>query len=71
MTIAALLSLVVYIAVLAIVFALLWWLLEQLGLPGEIMRIIRIAIVVIAVIVVIGLLLSLTGNGFPLIIHSP
>lgn len=56
-------DLLIYLAVLVIVVALVWWLLSQLGLPEPIGKIVTIAVVVIVAVVVIGLLLQVAGHG--------
>jgi uncharacterized protein YhhL (DUF1145 family) len=52
-------------AVLVIVVVFLWWLLQQLPLPGPANQIIQIAIVAVVVVVVIGLLLQYSGGSLP------
>lgn len=60
------LDIVIYLAVLAIIVILVWWLLSQLPLPEPAGQIIRIVIVVIVAVIAIGLLLNLTGHGPPM-----
>jgi hypothetical protein len=59
-------DLLVYLAVLVIVVALIWWLLSQLPLPGPIAKIVQIVVVVVVAIVLVMLLMNLTGHGPPL-----
>jgi len=53
----------IYLVVLVIVVALVWWLLDQLPLPEPIGRIVRIVLIVVVVLIVIGVLLQFTGHG--------
>lgn len=59
-------DLIVYLAVLVIVFILIWWILSQLPLPEPIGRIVQIVLVVVAAIILISLLLNLSGHGPPM-----
>lgn len=60
------LDLVVYLAVIAIVVILLWWILTQIPLPEPAGQIIKIVIVVIVAVIAISILLNFTGHGPPL-----
>ena len=55
-------SLLIYLAVLAIVVILVWWLLAQLPLPEPAGKIIRIGLVVIVAVVCIAILLDFAGH---------
>ena len=57
-----LLSLIIYIIVVAAIFGLLWWL-NDYAVPMPFHRPVRIALVVVAVIIVIYLLMGLIGAG--------
>ena len=58
-----LLSLLIWLAVAAIILSVAWYVVKQLGLPPEIMKVVGIAFVVIAAIIVIYLLLGLAGEA--------
>lgn len=61
------LDLLVYLAVLVIIVAVVWWLLAQLGVPEPAGKIIRIVVVVLVALVAINLLLQATGHtGLPM-----
>ena len=59
-------ELLVWVAVLAIVIILIWWILTQLPLPDPARKIITIVLVVVVAIIAIGLLMNLAGMGPPL-----
>ena len=59
-------ELLVWVAVLAIVVILIWWILTQLPLPDPARKIITIVLVVVVAIIAIGLLMNLAGMGPPL-----
>lgn len=54
------------LAVIVIVMALVWWVLQQIPLPEPINKIVMIVFVVICVFVLISVLLSLSGGGLGL-----
>ncbi len=56
----------VYLAILAIVVILMWWLLAQVPLPEPARKIITIVLVVVVAVIAITLLLNLAGHGPPL-----
>ena len=56
------LSLLVWLAILAIVIIVVWWLLTQLPLPEPARKIITIVLVIIIAVVAIGILLQVAGN---------
>lgn len=53
----------IYILVLVIVVALIFWVIRTLGVPEPLGRIITVAVVVIAVLIVVLLLLQAFGLG--------
>lgn len=61
--IAGLINLIVYLLVIGILVALVFYVLQTIPLPEPINRIIRVAIVVIAALIIILLLLQLLGVG--------
>lgn len=64
--VATLLNLLVYLLILGLVFAVIWWIIGVLGLPEPINRVVRIIFAVVVVIVLISVLLGLlNGVGFP------
>lgn len=58
----ALISFLVWIIVLGLIAYLLWWLLQQVGLPEPFNKIARVVLAVVIVLVLINLLLSLIGH---------
>lgn len=56
-------ELLIYLAILVIVVMVVWYLLQQMGLPEPAQRIITIALVVVVAIIVIGVLLNFAGMG--------
>lgn len=54
-------SLLIYLVVLIIVFALVWWILTQVTLPAPIAGFVRIIVVAIFALILIFLLLSAVG----------
>ena len=60
-------EMLVWLAVLVIVVLVVWYLLQQMGLPEPAQRIITIALVVVVAVIVIGMLLQFAGmgGGFP------
>lgn len=61
-TLNVLVTLVVQILVAALVFGLLWWLIDYTKPPEPFGKVARVAVAVLAVLVVIGLLLALVGR---------
>jgi heme A synthase len=59
-------DLLVWVAVLAIVVILIWWVLSQLPLPEPARKIVTIVLVVVVAIIAIGFLLSVAGVGTPM-----
>lgn len=61
-----LISLLVWLAVLAIIVIAGWWILAQVNLPDPIRRIVLIVLVVVVAIIAISALLHLGGTSFNL-----
>lgn len=61
MSIAALINLLIYLLVLGIVLAIVFWALAQIPVPEPFNRIIRVVAVVIVALIVILLLLQIAG----------
>jgi hypothetical protein len=59
----SLITLLIYLLVLVIVFALVWWVLTQVTLPAPIGQFVRVIVVVIFALILIGLLLHVAGVG--------
>lgn len=51
-----------YLIVVGLVFWLLWWLVEYVGLPQPFDKVARVVLAVAAVFVLIGMLLGLAGH---------
>jgi len=62
MGIESLLSLVVYVVIVALIFYAIWWFVGYVGIPEPFNKVIRVLIGLVALIVVISLLLSLVGH---------
>lgn len=61
-SIQGLVVLVVQLIILGVVFSLLWWLIDQAGLPQPFAKAARVVLACVAVLIVCGLLLGLTGG---------
>jgi hypothetical protein len=61
--IGALINLIVYLLIVGILLALVYWVLDAIPIPQPINRIIKIVVVVIAVLVLVLVLLQLVGTG--------
>lgn len=55
-------SLLVSLAILAIVIIVVWFILNQLPIPEPARNIVTIVLVVVVAVVAIGILLNLSGN---------
>ena len=55
-------SAIIWVIVLGIVFWLLWWLVNYVGLPEPFAKVARVILAVAAVIVLINCLLTLAGH---------
>jgi hypothetical protein len=65
LSLTALVSVVVYLIVAGLIFWLLWWLINYVGLPEPFRKVASVILAILAVLVVIGILLSLV-NGTPI-----
>jgi hypothetical protein len=61
--IAVLINLIVYLLIVGILLALVWYVLDAIPIPDPINRFIKLAIVVIAALVIVLLLLQLVGGA--------
>jgi hypothetical protein len=61
--IGGLVTLIIYLLVIGILIALIWYVLDAIPIPEPINRIIKIAVIVICCLVIILLLLSMIGAG--------
>ena len=52
---------IILLIVAGIIFWLLWWLVNYVGLPEPFNKVARVILAITAVVVVIGILLSLAG----------
>lgn len=59
----ALINLIIYLLVIGILLALVYWVIDAIPLPQPINRIVKLVIVVLAVLVIIMLLLQLVNGG--------
>jgi len=66
MSIAGLLSLVVWIAIIGGIFWLLFWFVGYIGLPEPFNKVARVVIALVAVVILINFLLGV-GGGTPFI----
>ena len=64
-SLSAMVSVIIYLIVAGLVFWLLWWLINYVGLPEPFHKIANVILAIAAVLVIIGILLSLT-TGQPL-----
>jgi len=53
---------VVWVIVVGVIFGLLWWLINYVGLPEPFAKVARVILAILAVLVLIDALLRLTGN---------
>ena len=59
----ALVNLIVWLLIVGILIALVYWVLDAIPLPDPINRIVKVVVVVVAALVLILLLLQLIGVG--------
>jgi len=57
----SLVQIIVYLIVGGLIFWLLWWLVDYIGLPEPFNKVARVVLAIFAVLFVIGVLLHLTG----------
>ena len=65
-TLSALIQCVLFIIIAGLVFSLLWWLVNYIGLPEPFAKVARVVLAIAAVFVLIAVLMGLAG--YPLII---
>ena len=61
-SIQAVIVLIVQLIILGVVFSLLWWLIDQAGLPQPFAKAARVILACLAVLIVCSLLLGITGG---------
>lgn len=59
----ALINLIVYLLIVGILLALVWYVLDAIPIPEPINRIVKVVVVVVAALVIILVLLQLVGVG--------
>jgi hypothetical protein len=59
----ALINLIIYLLIVGVLLALVYYVLDAIPIPEPINRIVKIVIIVVACLVVIMLLLQLLGGG--------
>lgn len=60
----AVVSALIWLVVMGLIFWLLWWLLNYIGLPEPFAKVARVILALAAVILLINVLLSLVGRSF-------
>lgn len=70
MSIAALLSLLIYLAVIGLILWLAWWVLTQFSPPEPLGKVLRAVVIVVGVICIIVVLLNFLGIG-PILVAPP
>lgn len=60
----ALINLLVYVVIIALVFWLLWFAINKIPIPEPFKTVLQVIFLVVGVIILIDLLLGLTGNSF-------
>jgi hypothetical protein len=63
LSLTGLVTVVVYLVIAGLVFWLLWWLIQYVGLREPFHKAATVILAILAVLVVIGILLSLVGGG--------
>ena len=59
----ALINLIIYLLIVGILVAIVYWVIDAIPLPPPINRIVKIVLVVLVALVIIVLLLQLIGGG--------
>ncbi len=60
-----LLSMLVFVLIVGLVVAIIWWAMDKLGVPEPINKIVKVIVVLIAVIAIISRLLPMSSfHGF-------
>lgn len=62
-SITGLVNIVVYLIVIGLIFWLLWWLINYVGLPEPFRKIANVIMAILAVLAIIGVLLSVVGGA--------
>ena len=66
MDVGSLVHLLIWLIVIGLIFAVLWWGIAQIGLPEPFAKIAKAIIVIVAVLILVNFLLGLSG-GAPVI----
>lgn len=61
-SLSALASVLLYVVIVGLVFWLLWWVVEQVGLPEPFHKIAKVLLVLISAFIVLNILLGLLGH---------
>lgn len=61
-SLSAAVSILLYIIVAGLVFGLLWWLVDYVGLPAPFAKVAHVILAILAVLVIISMLLSLVSG---------
>ena len=59
----ALINLIIYLLIVGILVAIIYWVIDAIPLPPPINRLVKIVLVVLVALVIIVLLLQLIGGG--------
>ncbi len=62
MSIDALLSVLIYVAIIGVIFWVVWWAIGSIGVPEPFNKVIRVILILVAAIFAISVLLSLVGH---------
>lgn len=62
LSLSGLLELIIYIAIVGLIFWCIWWFLGYVGVPEPFNKVIRVVLGLVALIIVVNLLLGLVGS---------
>lgn len=62
MNIQTLASFLIYVVVAGLIFWLIWWLVDYIGLPEPFNKVVKVIIAVAAVLFLVNILLGFTGH---------
>lgn len=60
----AIVGALLWLIILGVIFGLLWWLIQYVGLPEPFAKVANVVLAIAAVVLIINVLLSLGGKGF-------
>lgn len=66
----SLITLLIYIVVIGLIFWVLWWALDTMGVPEPFNKVIRVILILVAALLVINLLLGILPAGHSLRLGS-